>query len=111
AGENTRPAGRAGAGKTSRNKTDLRKDLQPRAKAGAAGRESPDSELRRLKAEFRELNAILDTAADGVAVLDWRGLIRTLNRSGEALFGCDQHEVRGKPLTSLLAPESRPLAL
>jgi PAS domain S-box-containing protein len=76
---------------------------QPGAKSS---RVSLERELRRTKAAFRELNAILDTATDGVAVLDSQGLILTLNRSGEALFGYDQHEVLGKPLTALLAPES-----
>jgi PAS domain S-box-containing protein len=81
---------------------------QPGAKSSS---ESVDAELRRLKVAFRELSAILDTATDGVAVLDSQGLILTLNRSGEALFGYDQHEVQGKRLTSLLAPESGSLAL
>ncbi|MCI0466828.1 MAG: ATP-binding protein [Beijerinckiaceae bacterium] len=76
---------------------------------GTSG-EKLEIELRRQKAEFRELSAILDTAMDGVAILDSRGLVLTLNRSGEALFGFDQHEVAGKAFTSLFAPESRPPA-
>lgn len=47
---------------------------------------------------------------DGVAVLNSQGRIVTLNRSGEALFGCDQYEVAGQHFTCLLAPESRALA-
>jgi PAS domain S-box-containing protein len=78
-------------------------------RAGASP-EILEMELRRLKAQFRELSAILDTAMDGVAVLDSRGRILTLNRSGEALFGCDQHEVVGEPFTLLLAPQSRAVA-
>lgn len=76
----------------------------------SASREILEAELRRQKAEFRELSAILDTATDGIAVLDFQGRILSLNRSGEALFGCEQHEVTGKPFISLLAPESRKLA-
>jgi PAS domain S-box-containing protein len=76
-----------------------------------SSREPLELELRRLKVAFRELSAILDTATDGVAVLDSQGSILTLNRSGEALFGYDQHEVLGKRLTALLAPESGPLTL
>jgi PAS domain S-box-containing protein len=75
------------------------------------GREPAEIELRRLKAAYRELSAILDTAADGAAVIDSQGLILALNRSGEALFGYDQHEVQGKPLNALLAQECRALAL
>jgi PAS domain S-box-containing protein len=79
---------------------------------GAAdSREPIEMELRRLKAAYRELSAILDIAADGAAVVDSQGLILTLNRSGEALFGYEQHEVQGQPLASLLAQECRPLAL
>ena len=83
--------------------------LIPRQSA-EIGRASLEIELRRLKAAYRELSAILDTAADGAAVLDSQGLILNLNRSGEALFGYDRHDVQGKPLSSLLAEESRPLA-
>jgi PAS domain S-box-containing protein len=65
-----------------------------------------ESELRTHKNEGRELNAILDTATDGLAVLDSQGRILTLNRSGEALFGYDQSEVAGQPFAMLIAAES-----
>ena len=66
-----------------------------------------EAELRGYKNEARELGAILDTATDGLAVLDSQGRILTLNRSGEALFGFDQSDVIGQPFTMLIAPESR----
>jgi PAS domain S-box-containing protein len=98
--------------------TGARRLGAPRSRAafflppGAAdSREPIEMELRRLKAAYRELSAILDIAADGAAVVDSQGLILTLNRSGEALFGYEQHEVQGQPLASLLAQECRPLAL
>lgn len=72
-----------------------------------SGRASLEAELRRRESEARELNAILDTAMDGVAVLDAQGRILMLNRSGEALFGFDKIEVAGEPFTMLIAPESR----
>jgi PAS domain S-box-containing protein len=82
-----------------------------RSRPGAgSSRESLEKELRRQKSLFRELSAILDTAMDGIAVLDWQGLILSLNRSGEALFGYDQSEVAGAHFTRLIAPESRALA-
>jgi PAS domain S-box-containing protein len=99
-----------GSDKTRLTAPRSRSSFYPQPSANSS-RESLEAELRRLKVAFRELSAILDTATDGVVVLDWQGLILTLNRSGEALFGYDQHEVQGKPLTSLLAPESSPLAL
>jgi PAS domain S-box-containing protein len=98
--------------------TGARRLGAPRSRAafflppGAAdSREPVEMELRRLKAAYRELSAILDIAADGAAVVDSQGLILTLNRSGEALFGYEQHEVQGQPLATLLAQECRPLAL
>lgn len=63
--------------------------------------------LRQQKGAYRELSAILDTATDGIAVLDQEGLIQSLNRSGEALFGCEQNEAIGRPFTDLIALESR----
>jgi PAS domain S-box-containing protein len=78
---------------------------------GRSGRALLEGELRRQKSEFRELSAILDTATDGVAVLDQDGRILSLNRSGEALFGYDQNEVAGAYFTALIAPASKPLAI
>jgi PAS domain S-box-containing protein len=68
-------------------------------------------DVARAQAEKRELTAILDTATDGVATLDERGRILSLNRSAEALFGYDQREVTGENFTLLLAPESHITAL
>ena len=78
-------------------------DLLPRVR-------SLEMEQRALDAEARELRAILDTATDGVAVLDPAGRILSLNRSAEALFGYDQNEVAGEPFTVLIAKESQSAA-
>jgi PAS domain S-box-containing protein len=66
-------------------------------------------ELQHRETEVRELRAILDTATDGVAILDSAGRILSLNRSAEALFGYEQNEVAGEPFTMLIAAESRAL--
>jgi PAS domain S-box-containing protein len=87
------------------------KTTLPSRPGPGSSRESLEKELGRQKAEFRELSAILDTATDGIAVLDSQGRILSLNRSGEALFGYDQNEVAGGHFTSLIAPESRALAI
>jgi len=106
----TPPASRGAAGQGNESiEPGPRKAAPPRPGAGSS-RESVEKELARQKAEFRELSAILETAMDGIAVLDSQGLILSLNRSGEALFGYDQNEVAGEPFTSLIAPESRALA-
>ena len=54
-----------------------------------------------------ELEAILDTATDGVIVLDGDGVILSLNSSAEALFGYDAFELAGVSYLTLFAPESR----
>ncbi len=79
-------------------------DLNPRLRA-------LEGDLRERELETRELRTILDTATDGVAVLDGQGVILSLNRSAEALFGYEQADVAGEPFTSLLARESHPAAL
>ena len=66
-------------------------------------------DLRASEARLRELTSILDTATDGVIILDDAGRILSLNRSAEALFGYDQREIAGEPITVLLAPESHGL--
>ncbi|WP_188611624.1 ATP-binding protein [Chelatococcus reniformis] len=58
-----------------------------------------------------ELTSILDTATDGVILLDASGRILSLNRAAQALFGYDQADVAGESLGFLLAPESHSIAL
>lgn len=81
--------------------------FEPDQSRPEAARIGIEAELRQSQREARELAAILDTAMDGVAVLDAQGRIVALNRSGEALFGYDKAEVAGEAFTILLAPESR----
>ena len=63
--------------------------------------------LRRLDSENRELSAILDTATDGVLVLDRAGRVLSANRSAEALFGYDAADFSEMTFGDLFAPESR----
>src|SRR5690606_29535587 len=58
-----------------------------------------------------ELATILDTATDGVIVIDRAGSIVTFSRAAEALFGITAGEGAGHPYTDLLAEESRRAAL
>jgi PAS domain S-box-containing protein len=62
--------------------------------------------MRELEAAVREMRAILDTATDGVALIDRDGRVLGMNRSAEALFGFDSAEVEGRHFTALFAPES-----
>ncbi|MEX2318384.1 MAG: ATP-binding protein, partial [Bauldia sp.] len=68
-------------------------------------------EFARSEARAEELEAILDTATDGVIVIDGRGKIGSMNRAAEALFGVDGGDYRGRYFTDLLADESQKPAL
>ncbi len=58
-----------------------------------------------------ELETILNTAIDGVVIVDRQGIITSMNRAAEALFAVDIGDFRGKSFTELLAEESRRTAL
>ena len=66
-----------------------------------------DATLRRMEAENQELSAILDTATDGVIVLERSGRILSANRSAQALFGYEAAQFTEMSLGDLFAPESR----
>ena len=63
--------------------------------------------LLRLESENDELKSILDTATDGVLVLDRTGRVLSANRSAEALFGYEAAEIAALGFGDLFAPESR----
>jgi len=63
--------------------------------------------LAGLKVEVEEMRSILETATDGVVVLDTEGRIRSMNRSASALFNFDDAETRGTPFAMLFAHESQ----
>ncbi|MCR4283684.1 MAG: PAS domain S-box protein [Bauldia sp.] len=69
------------------------------------------AELAGSAARAEELEAILDTATDGVVVIDGRGKIGSMNRAAEALFGVNAGEYLGRYFTDLLADESQKAAL
>ena len=72
---------------------------------------SSELALRRAEADARELRSILDTATDGVVVIERDGRIASLNRSAEALFGYETRDLVGAPFGDLFAPESQRAAL
>ncbi|HSI40852.1 MAG TPA: PAS domain-containing sensor histidine kinase [Xanthobacteraceae bacterium] len=67
--------------------------------------------LREAEATARELRAILDTATDGVVLIDVAGTILSMNHPAEALFGFGAGELQGESFTLLFAPESRRAAI
>ncbi|MET0873768.1 MAG: histidine kinase dimerization/phospho-acceptor domain-containing protein, partial [Pseudolabrys sp.] len=72
---------------------------------GAGGKQAETSP-QRGEEEIRELRAILDTATDGVLILDSSGRVLSGNRSAQALFGYDASELGALSLSDLLVPES-----
>jgi PAS domain S-box-containing protein len=74
---------------------------QPEMSAAQAG------EAARLRVEVEEMRSILETATDGVVILDADGDIRSMNRAASALFNFDDLETRGKPFVMLFAHESQ----
>ncbi|MEA2902670.1 MAG: hypothetical protein QOI12_57, partial [Alphaproteobacteria bacterium] len=67
--------------------------------------------LKATRAEVAELRAILDTATDGVILLDGETRILSSNRSAQALFGYDDEALAGQSFMDLFAPESIDVAL
>lgn len=84
---------------------------KPSEDGESASQATLEIELRRREMELQELHAVLDTATDGVVMLDAEGRILAMNRSAEALFGYDQNEVAGEAFITLLAPESHAAAI
>lgn len=54
-----------------------------------------------------ELEAILETATDGIIIMTADGIVQGVNRSAEALFGRNRDELIGGEFAACLAPESR----
>src|SRR5712672_828072 len=83
----------------------------PPATAGD-DRPAPEAaELRLAQAQMRELKSILDTATDGVVVIEIDGRVVSCNRSAEALFGLDAAALMARGFADLFAPESRSVVL
>ncbi|PVE54166.1 PAS domain-containing sensor histidine kinase [Rhizobium rhizogenes] len=90
--------------------TETVRDAAPVHAADVTGEEpttdnAEDSD--RMKGEIEELHSILETATDGVVLLDEDGSIRSLNRSASALFNYDSAEISNKPFVTLFAHESQ----
>ena len=64
------------------------------------------AELDSARSQIAEMDTILETATDGVLVLDQHGTIIKVNGSAEALFSANRADMIGSPLTDFLAPES-----
>ena len=79
------------------------------AGTGAESRKPPaaDQAVGDAETEIRELRSILDTAIDGVVLIDREGRVISINRGAETLFGHQSRELSGLPFAGLFTPESQ----
>ena len=82
-------------------------DLQGKIDALEAENRKLQDELHEAHILGAELQTILDTATDGVLILNEEAHILNMNRPAEALFGQDLSMLTGESLIDLLAPSSR----
>ncbi len=90
--------------------TALMFSISQRRDANVESRGASDK-LAEADTRIDELEQILDTATDGVIVIDGAGKIGSMNRAAQALFGVDAADFRGRHFTDLLAAESHKPAL
>lgn len=70
-----------------------------------------EKRVRLATQRANELQAVLDTATDGVVIVDGEARIVGMNRSAEALFGYEAEHLAGQSLLLLFAPASHRAAL
>lgn len=56
----------------------------------------------RIQASEQRLRGFMETARDGVIVIDEKGIVLEFNHAAEQLFGYDAQELLGAPLTRLM---------
>ena len=68
-------------------------------------REGKPARVEQAQTEFAAFAFLLEAAADGLVVLDGRGLIMSASRAAGTLFGYAPHELVGRAFSELFAPE------
>ena len=84
---------------------------QPAAPQPATNTADMELGLSLAREQISEMDTILETATDGVLLLDRFGTILKANGSAEALFGAARSDLVGAPLTEFLAQESHRSAM
>jgi PAS domain S-box-containing protein len=62
-----------------------------------------------LRASERKFRSVVESAADGIVVADSAGCILAWNKSAQTIFGYDEDEIVGQPLTCLMPARYRDL--
>ncbi len=69
--------------------------------------EATNDDSNELRARLAEFQTIVDTATDGVILIDGAFQIRSISQPAEALFGFDSQAIEGRPFRELFAIESQ----
>lgn len=64
-----------------------------------------DERMATLRAREIQFKAITDSAHDGILAMDSAGVVTYANPSAQALFGCSEAALIGKPLTALVSSQ------
>lgn len=86
--------------------------LLPQARTEPVPAAEPASEIaddggEELRARLAEFQTIIDTATDGVILIDNDFAVRSISQPAEALFGFDSDAIEGRPFRELFAIESQ----
>jgi len=60
--------------------------------------------LKKIEGEKARIQAIIETAVDGIITINGKGIIQSLNKSAEKIFGYSSHELIGRNV-NVLMPE------
>ena len=71
-----------------------------------SGPQSGSAALSAAVAREAELRAVINTAADGIATIDAKGKVITLNASAEAIFGVEAASAAGRKFDELFTAQS-----
>jgi PAS domain S-box-containing protein len=95
---------------------DVRASVRPvrdgaRAVVGLVSLERDAAERARLELALRTIEArwraVIDSAVDGIIVINARGLVEALNPAAERMFGYREQEVAGRNVNILMPPPYR----
>jgi PAS domain S-box-containing protein len=80
---------------------------QPQAEPVQAPAADEFDDGEELRARLAEFQTIIDTATDGVILIDNDFAVRSISKPAEALFGFDSGAIEGRPFRELFAIESQ----